>query len=133
MLRTADGARLGAVHEVEGLSEAQVHAKADRLGGVFHGELGHVQAELVRLDVEVAKLIGLGRRMVEVQAVVAVDQSAETRCSPADQVGAPRTARTGIARQQPCSSRNTSRLSHVLLTSKFLVYYGWRWTGSPPV
>src|SRR4030095_6798019 len=65
-------ARLAAVDDVEGFSEAKVDLESDRVGGVGHGQFRHAQTKLVGLGVEVIEAVRGRGPGVEANSIVGV-------------------------------------------------------------
>src|SRR6185369_3895466 len=60
----AGSARLGAVKNLKRAAISELQFKAHRVCAVFSGQLKHVQAELIRLGVEVPEIVVLRSRMI---------------------------------------------------------------------
>src|SRR5712664_56554 len=63
--------------DLECAAEPKINLETDRIGRMRQGQLGHVQAELIGLHIEVIQVIELRRRMVEIEAVITVHQTTE--------------------------------------------------------
>lgn len=63
--------------DVEGAAKAKLHLEADGVGVVRERQFRHVQAELIRAHIEVVELIESRGGVVEVEAIIAVDEATE--------------------------------------------------------
>src|SRR5581483_5321680 len=60
-----------------GAPPAEIQREAYRVSGMRHGELRHIERKLIRLHFEIAQGVEHARRMIGIEAVVAIDQAAE--------------------------------------------------------